>query len=346
MLPISSCNVPCAGNSSQTCGSSTSLNLFNTTNAAVVKGKPAGWLGCYMDSGSARLLGDFSYTAATMTSAICKQACQSKGYTYGGTSSGNQCWCGSTFTQTQNLIPSSQCASPCAGNATEMCGGSYRLDVYNATGVKAPSNGVEGYLGCFSDYYYKVNSFSYTSNIMSSDICKKQCKYRGYKIATVDNGKSCRCGNDMPTALVGLTGCTTPCFGTTTNETCGSSTAASTYSTDAISTNAINENLAGPDGYVGCLTDGRLSRALTNSFRWNPPAGTNSKKTCLAGCAQLGYAMATMSNSVECTCGTLPDWTNGAIYAIGTDCKSACPGESSCVSFITAQIVETHCSGR
>lgn len=329
MLPISSCSSPCSGNSTQMCGGSNSVTLLNTTDTVVVNNRAAGWLGCYLDSSSPRLLPDYSYSASTMTTTICKQACQSRGFTYAGTQSGNACWCGNTFTQTQNLMPSSQCSTPCVGNTTQTCGGSWRMDVYNATGVRAPTNGVEGYLGCFSDFYGTVNSFTFQSNIMSSDICKKQCKYRGYSIAAIDGGKTCRCGNKAPVALVGLTGCTTPCVGTTTNETCGSSSAASTYSTDALTTNAINENLAGPGGYVGCTTDGTKSRALTNNFRWNPPNNSNSKRTCLAGCAQLGYAMATMSNGGECTCGSLPDWSNGVIYTIDTDCNRPCPGNST-----------------
>lgn len=329
MLPISSCNTPCSGNSTQMCGSTNSITLLNTTNTVVTNNRASGWLGCYMDQTSPRLLPDYSYSASTMNTTICKQACQVRGFPYAGTQSGNQCWCASEFTQSQNLMPSSQCATPCAGDASQTCGGNWRMDVYNATGVRAPTNGVQGYLGCYSDFYNTVNSFTFQSNIMSSDICKKQCKYRGFKIAAIDSGKTCRCGNTQPVTLVGLTGCTTPCVGTTTNETCGSSSAASTYSTDAITTNAINENLAGAGGYVGCTTDGKLARALTKNFRWNPPTNTNSKQTCLAGCAQLGYPMAAMSNGIECTCGTLPDWNNGVIYTIDTDCNRPCPGNSS-----------------
>jgi hypothetical protein len=327
LLPISSCNIPCPGNSSQFCGGANALNVFNTSSIIVTPPRDAditGWLGCYADQASPRILQGYTYSTGAMTPTLCRQACSFRGYAFAGTQAGNQCWCSGTFNAVANVMPSSQCTTPCAGNSSDHCGGNWRMDVYNVTGVAMPTNGIQDYLGCFSDFT-KLSSFTFQSNTMSAKICKEQCKFRGYSTAGIDSGRTCRCGNTAPNTLVPASSCNTPCFGPKTNETCGSNTAGSIYSTRSITANAINENLAGPGGYVGCTTDAVNALVLTQNFRWNPPAG-NSKDVCLSGCAQMGYPMAAMSNGIECTCGTLPDWKNGVIYTVDSDCNRPCPG--------------------
>lgn len=191
------------------------------------------------------------------------------------------------------------------------------MDVYNMTGVTSPTNGVQDFLGCFSDFL-KLDSYTCQSSLVLANLCKKQCKFHGFNYAGTDGGKTCRCSNDAPGMLIAATSCVTPCAGSTTNETCGSALAGSIYSTKSVSANAINKNLAKPGGYVGCTTDTKGVFVLTKNFQWISPGG-NSMDVCLAGCAQLGYPMATMSNTVECTCGTLPDWNNGVAYVSNTD---------------------------
>ncbi|KAL2060445.1 hypothetical protein VTL71DRAFT_9476 [Oculimacula yallundae] len=130
---LTDCNVPCAGNSTQICGGPNKLNIYQY---AVLE--PT-WvtLGCYTDLWSVgkRVLSfDASDLAgkATLTTAKCKSTCAGKGYMYSGTEVGNECWCDNSLRN--GGAPASDgsvgCSFKCAGNSSEICGGSDRLSLY------------------------------------------------------------------------------------------------------------------------------------------------------------------------------------------------------------------------
>lgn len=131
LVDDSACNFPCAGNSSQTCGAGSRINvLHDASNVAsatppATNAGPPGWgfLGCYIDSQGVRTL---PYGAAVpggfdnMTVAACTQACQKQGYKYAGTEYAGECFCGNTLSDSQ-LAPDglAGCSRLCNGNITE-----------------------------------------------------------------------------------------------------------------------------------------------------------------------------------------------------------------------------------
>jgi len=97
-------------------------------------------IGCFIDSSNRLLNGlseeyghDFpnSYqTSAGMTPESCGNFCGGLGFSLSGVEAGNQCFCGSH----QPLsMTAGTCDTPCFGDASETCGGTYALQMYRVT---------------------------------------------------------------------------------------------------------------------------------------------------------------------------------------------------------------------
>ena len=61
----------------------------------------------------------------------CIAAC--KGYKYAGMEAGNQCWCGDILPAAALKRPG-ECTTKCLGNKNEMCGGHWRINIYDVPG--------------------------------------------------------------------------------------------------------------------------------------------------------------------------------------------------------------------
>jgi len=60
-----------------------------------------------------------------------------KGFSYAGVEYGNQCFCGNTAA----LNPTTTgCTMACTGNSTEICGGSYKINVFHNAHITASSS--------------------------------------------------------------------------------------------------------------------------------------------------------------------------------------------------------------
>ncbi|KAB5594009.1 glycosidase C21B10,07 [Ceratobasidium theobromae] len=96
-------------------------------------GLPSGWStrGCITDSEASRVLSAHQ-TDTTLTTASCIKSCAASGYKFAGTQFGQECWCGSSLnTAVAGNSASGGCNMPCAGDATQTCGGNYRMNLYS-----------------------------------------------------------------------------------------------------------------------------------------------------------------------------------------------------------------------
>lgn len=120
----SGCDMTCAGNSNQICGGSSRITILTRPQSRYV--------GCFSDSATARTLVN-RYSMANegtiMTVDLCRNACRTAGYIYSGVEFGQQCFCYNVI-QTTGTI-STGCTMACAGNATQICGGSNRASIYS-----------------------------------------------------------------------------------------------------------------------------------------------------------------------------------------------------------------------
>jgi glucan endo-1,3-alpha-glucosidase len=92
-------------------------------------------MGCAVDNISGvRLLNEFvQLEVAGLTVEACQATCASKGYAYAGLEDGDECMCGNSLSGTQQWTGAS-CNTPCSGDATGTCGGSWALQVYHRSG--------------------------------------------------------------------------------------------------------------------------------------------------------------------------------------------------------------------
>jgi len=125
--PNSDCNSPCAGNASEFCGNVWRLDVYSLTPAnPPVKSYTA--QGCYVDD-SSRALRGAEYVNNEMTPQLCAGLCT--GSEYFGVEYGSQCFCGSELAAGYIQAPGTDCNYTCTGDASQLCGGFWRLNLYS-----------------------------------------------------------------------------------------------------------------------------------------------------------------------------------------------------------------------
>lgn len=163
----SDCNMVCAGNPLEYCGSGNRLELYKLTAALTSSSSSSGTSsataststsagttssstgssiptnvlshkptvspftlkGCYTEGVGARALSAKDYASGTaMTLQSCATFCS--GYKYFGTEYASECFCGNTIHSTSTNVSLSECNMPCSGNQYQYCGAGNRLDLY------------------------------------------------------------------------------------------------------------------------------------------------------------------------------------------------------------------------
>ncbi|WVW85518.1 hypothetical protein I302_107556 [Kwoniella bestiolae CBS 10118] len=108
------------------------------TTAPTVKGWT--YSGCVIDGG-ARALSAKNMINGGMTAEMCTSWCAGQGYVYAGLEAKNQCFCDS---QLRNGLGTStaesECNYQCTGDATQPCGGYYRMNLYRSGSAAAPTS--------------------------------------------------------------------------------------------------------------------------------------------------------------------------------------------------------------
>lgn len=106
---------------------------------------PSGWSarGCVTDAPPPSRGLDQSHTDAALTPAACIKSCAASGYVLAGTQFSKECWCGGALNTTggagQNAA-ASDCNMPCAGDASQNCGGNYHMNLYALLDSSASSS--------------------------------------------------------------------------------------------------------------------------------------------------------------------------------------------------------------
>ena len=142
------CSLPCKGNTSEICGGSNRLSVYNlTTFVPPTTVKAVGSYvskGCYPDSVNSRTLTGHGYANTTgMTVESCVQFCQalSPSQPYAGVEYGQECYCGSSLPSTVTAVDISKCNELCTGNTKEFCGASNLLNIYHNDPSSVSSSG-------------------------------------------------------------------------------------------------------------------------------------------------------------------------------------------------------------
>ncbi|KAL7924078.1 WSC domain-containing protein [Trichoderma austrokoningii] len=136
-------------------GSPSTKSAATPTNTSKNEDLPEDWsyLGCFQDAISRTLLGakPVDYLQGDVSSKECVEHCTSGGYRLAGTENGRECWCGTSIRDDAVRLPESQCGKPCQGQATELCGGSWAIDIFissdeNKSLQKPPGNPIGSFM--------------------------------------------------------------------------------------------------------------------------------------------------------------------------------------------------------
>ena len=100
--------------------------------------------GCYVDKVNPRTLPNNGWWGKPITNGECAKGCSKNGFSISGAENGGQCFCGNTLDSKK--VDSSECNSPCLGDASQKCGGPARLSVYRKGSTKSKKDRVHRHL--------------------------------------------------------------------------------------------------------------------------------------------------------------------------------------------------------
>ncbi|KAJ3925140.1 MAG: hypothetical protein NXY57DRAFT_907426 [Lentinula lateritia] len=149
----SDCDMPCTGDSSQTCGGPNLIDVYWDGDSIIPSSPPTlyksywSYSGCFVDDTTQRTLAQQVYPdSGIVTPPSCADTCAFYGYTVMGTEFGGECWCGNT-TNSASQLPDTSCTMTCTADRDYLCGDAARLSVYHHT----PPSQEESYTGICLD---------------------------------------------------------------------------------------------------------------------------------------------------------------------------------------------------
>ncbi|TRX89954.1 hypothetical protein FHL15_009226 [Xylaria flabelliformis] len=204
----------------------------------------------------------------------------------------------------------------------------------DATCAQTISNNPSGtynnmtYQGCWTDAgsMRALGFFAYSDAANNTvDLCSYTCAQKSYKLAGMEYGSECYCGNVVATTTqqVADRDCYTACPGNST-QTCGTNSRLSIWGTSApsLAVPASAPSTAGSYQYAGCYLDSNPSRALSSKAT---ASANMTNGACATFCS--GYKYFATEYSTECYCGDIV--APGNTKTNGTDCSMPCGGDGS-----------------
>ncbi|KAG5644710.1 hypothetical protein DXG03_007933 [Asterophora parasitica] len=151
----SDCGVPCGGNTNQTCGGTSFINIFSsgkplpTTPDVVVDPKSKTewkYSGCFTDNslGVRTLPLRLQPITGGVTPQACAETCAAIDQTIAGVEFGEECWCGTEIYASAAHVDDVQCATACKSNPAFFCGNNNRLNIYEVVIKVGPVPEPEG----------------------------------------------------------------------------------------------------------------------------------------------------------------------------------------------------------
>ncbi|KAF3206934.1 hypothetical protein TWF106_000541 [Orbilia oligospora] len=194
----SGCNMPCPGKVTELCGGGNRIQLYKNPSYQP-PGQP--------DTG----------------------AFVHQGFKYAGVQYYGECHWGNALSSSSSPAASGGCNTPCAGDNSQNCGGSYRLSLYLNTGYVEPeppeppkfNEGSDPWslVGCHSDSTSnRAFPYSETSSTMTVAKCLELAL--GFKYAAIQGGNTCYWGDELTSSTVDSGHCNSVCAGES-GEICG-----------------------------------------------------------------------------------------------------------------------------
>ncbi|RDW89749.1 hypothetical protein BP6252_01781 [Coleophoma cylindrospora] len=307
--------------------------LPNATCTSIVP-QPSGtysgmtYAGCYTDQ-TPQSFKYMAYDNSSNSVEFCTYTCAKLGYSVAGMEYSSQCFCGNGLTAKASKIANQGCYSACAGNSSEVCGGSFRLSVWsNGTPTilaepSAPAT-INDYAhqGCYLDNNPSraLTGTGYTSpSSMTLESCAAFCA--SYKYFGVEYSQECYCGNSIASGDTNTTAtdCSMTCTGNSL-QLCGAGNRLSLY--------ARNETAVVASSSTSTVTSSPAGVSTTSAV-------TSTSVSCPASNGTT-YTVAATGNQYLIECGidhaggdmSSPNPQNAPDFA---SCIAICDARSGCV---------------
>ncbi|KIW47070.1 uncharacterized protein PV06_02678 [Exophiala oligosperma] len=264
------CSAICTGDNTEFCGGNSRLSVWALSNYVPPPTSSGGsssptsspspspratgitYLNCVSETSPNRAL-NASYTSGgSMTVDQCAFTAQALNLAYFGLEYASQCVAGNVLNAASTALDPSKCGMKCAGNATQTCGGSNAISLYNNTlyvraanpnPVNVPNQpGTQyGYVGCYGEPAgaralgpnAQFGSTQTTLATLTVEACAAYCFGKGYPWMGVENANQCFCNgagviNGAVLSPGGDADCSTGCQGDP-KENCGGNSKINIY---------------------------------------------------------------------------------------------------------------------
>ncbi|XP_067660978.1 uncharacterized protein [Haliotis asinina] len=130
-LAVTSTTTPVTTTIDVTTSSTASTTMTSTTTSVTTPDTSCYvYMGCYKDDGD-RMINDVHDRNSAMTHEWCLARCRQGNYILAGLEHYDECLCGNSYDNVKYTVKNeAQCNTPCDGNSSQMCGGPYRLSLY------------------------------------------------------------------------------------------------------------------------------------------------------------------------------------------------------------------------
>ncbi|KAK3325106.1 WSC domain-containing protein [Apodospora peruviana] len=304
-------------------------------------------LGCYTDA-QARTLPDSNQAFTDLTVEKCETTCSGQGFAMFGVENGNECWCSDAVTNGGAPQAASNCATSCNGDASELCGGGWAIDIYSSTTAASVPSGTPtptvkpvagwAHVGCYTDAEDRTLPDKSTTDpgSMTSQECATFCAADGYAFAGVEYGQECWCGSALNSAATVSTGCDHICDGDASAR-CGGGWNLDVYSKLPVTTPTLTTSSPPPGDptpapgaavygwtYQGCFSDQVEDRTLDGVTREHPNMTITQ---CSILCEDEGEELFGVEYGTQCYCGS--ELFAGAQALPSTSCNMPCGAKPS-----------------
>ncbi|KAJ9474296.1 hypothetical protein PHBOTO_004349 [Pseudozyma hubeiensis] len=325
------CNMPCTGNATEMCGAGNLINVYsNQVNLLPVQPATAGAftsLGCYSDSINARTLQGAQPALGQGNSVeSCAQQCAN--FNYFGVEYADECYCGNTLLNGASQQPSGDCNMVCSGNATELCGGSNRIGLYQNTAALGASSSA-------SSSASSTTSSSASSSTTSSSATSSSTSSSTTTTTTSASSSSSSSSSSSTTTSSSSTSSSSASTTSSTTTTSSvptpapTTTTTTTTSSSSTTTSSTSSAAPSPSGFkaLGCYLDSVNARSLAY-IAWQNN-NKNTASACYSTCKAKGYRFSGTEYGGECYC---DNFLLNQAYSAGPGamgCNYLCPGDSS-----------------
>ncbi|TGJ86013.1 hypothetical protein E0Z10_g2742 [Xylaria hypoxylon] len=341
-VTLDECSIVCSGDETEYCGAGDRLELYVTTapiptptGTLAIKPTVTPYLrvGCYEELPSRALTGGV-FPSEAMTLELCASNCD--GFTYFATEYGRECYCGQSIDSRSNVTDDSDCSMVCAGDDTEYCGGSDRLEMYRlinpptststmptptVTPTHKPTVAPYAFQGCWTEGAgVRALDAKATAGEVTLESCAEFCQ--DYHYFGTEFGRECHCGDILAASSnqTDLSDCNTPCAGDA-SEYCGASNRLNLYYSNTTA-GPSQPLVVGNYSWYGCQTEGTGVRALASKSLVN---NALSLEVCATFCE--GFTYFGTEYGVECYCGN--EFGEGSVVAPSAQCSMACNGDAT-----------------